>query len=107
MSTNFRKADALVSGVIKGGLTALGKDVQKRAIILAPYGETRESGDHLRATSEVAVSSSGKRVTISFHKPYARRRHFENKLHPSTKYYLANGLKSITDASRYFPKGKI
>ena len=100
MSTNFRKADALVDGVIKGGLTALGKDIQKRAVILAP----KDTGA-LRQSSRVDVGRD--RVTISFNTPYARRRHFENKLHPSTKYYLANGLKSITDPSRYFPKGKI
>ena len=101
MATNFSKVDRLVSQAMRDGLEALGKDVKKRAVLLAP----KDSGD-LRQSARVDVSTVGGKdmVEVSFNTPYARRRHWENYLHPSTKMYLHNGLKSITNVERYFPK---
>lgn len=101
-TTDFSKVDKLVDKLMTAGLNSLGNDVKKRAIILAPFGMTRKSGKHLRETARVDVNGSRDIVTISFNKPYARRRHYENNLNPSTKYYLSNALKSITNVSKYF-----
>jgi len=105
MATDFSKVDKLVHQAMVAGLGKLGNDVKKRATILEPYDNNRtEPGPHLRATNKVEVSSSGETVTVSVNKPYAKRRHYENNLHPSTKYYLTNSLKSITDVSKYFDR---
>lgn len=95
MKTDFSKADKLVDQAMKAGLTSLGNDVKKRAVILAPV----DSGD-LRQSARVDVASD--EVAISFNMEYAERRHYENLLHPSTKYYLTNALKSIKNLSKYF-----
>lgn len=95
MPTNFKKVDKLVDKAIHDGLESLGKDVKKRAIILAPV----DSGD-LRRSSKVNVGKDS--VEISFNTPYARMRHYNNKLHPSTRLYLTNALKSIKNVRNYF-----
>lgn len=95
VATNFSKVDKLVDAAIKSGLTSLGNDVKKRAIVLAPV----DSGD-LRRSARVDVRSD--EVDISFNTAYARRRHYENNLHPSTRLYLNNALKSITNVEAYF-----
>lgn len=98
MPTDFRKVDALVNAGMAEGLLKLGKDVKKRAVILAPV----DSGD-LRKSAKVEVSTTGQdKVTISFNTAYSHIRHEVNNLHPSTRKYLANGLKSITNPARYF-----
>lgn len=104
MATDFSKVDAIVDSMMKAGLLSLGTDVKKRAVILAPYGATRTSGTHLRSTAKVHVNSTKDIVTVSFNKPYAKRRHYENNLHPATKNYLTNALKSIRNLSKYFKK---
>ena len=104
MPTNFKKVDAMVDQMMKAGLLSLGNDVKKRAVILAPWGATRTSGTHLRSTAKVHVNSTKDVVTISFNKPYAKRRLYENNLHPATKYYLTNALKSIKSVNKYFKK---
>lgn len=95
MKTNFSKVDKLVNVAIKAGLTSLGSDIKKRAVILAP----KDSGD-LRQSARVDVGNDT--VTVSFNTAYARRRHYENNLHPSTKYYLLNAFKSIKSVRNYF-----
>lgn len=94
-TTDFTKVDKLVDAAMKSGLKLLGNDVKKRAIILAPI----DSGA-LRRSSKVDVV--GDSVEVSFNTPYAKRRHYENNLHPSTRLYLNNALKSITNLKRYF-----
>lgn len=97
MATDFKRVDALVNTAMTTGLTALGNDIRKRAIVLAP----KDSGT-LRQSAK--VESKPDSVIVSFNTPYARRRHYENLLHPSTKLYLNNALKSITNVSKYFKK---
>ena len=96
-TTDFSRVDKLVDNLMTAGLNSLGNDVKKRATILAPV----DSGD-LRQSARVDVDSSKDIVTISFNTAYARRRHYENNLNPSTRYYLSNALKSITNVSKYF-----
>lgn len=95
MPVDFSKVDRLVSESITVGLRNLGKDVERRAIILAPI----DSGD-LRQSSKTQVKNDS--VSVSFNVPYARLRHYQNNLHPSTRYYLNNALKSITNVRKYF-----
>lgn len=95
MKTNFSKVDKLVSAAVRNGLESLGKDVKKRAIVLAPI----DSGA-LRRSANVAVAAD--KVEVSFNTAYARRRHYENELHPATKLYLNNALKSIKNVKNYF-----
>jgi hypothetical protein len=97
--TDFTKADRLVNQAFMAGLNSLGQDVRKRAIILAP----KDTG-WLRSTAKVDLKSNGETVEISFNTPYAKRRHYENNLHPSTRLYLSNALKSITNVGNYFKR---
>lgn len=99
--TDFGEADRLVNSAISSGLSNLGDDVKRRAVILAP----KDSGD-LRASSKVDMVSNGETVNVSFNTAYARRRHYENRLHPSTRLYLTQALKSVTDLSKYFKRFK-
>lgn len=96
---DWSKVDKLVTASMKAGLNELGKDVQKRAILLAPKDTGR-----LRASSKVDVSEKGNTVFISFNTPYANRRHWENNLHPATRKYLTNALTSIKNIMKYFKK---
>lgn len=95
--TDFRKADKLFNKAMVTGMTNLGSDVRKRAVILAP----KDTGA-LRQSAKSQVKAAGDTVVVSFNTPYAKRRHYENNLHPSTKFYLTNALKSITNVGRYF-----
>lgn len=97
MPTDFSKADKLVDQMMKAGLTSLGTDIANRAVILAP----KDTGA-LRQSKRVDVGNDT--VTVSFNTPYARRRHYENNLHPATKLYLTNALKSIKSLDKYFKK---
>ena len=99
MALNFDRVDSLVNKAMTVGLGKLGDDVKKRAIILAPI----DTGA-LRQSAKTEVNASSDTVTISFNKPYAKRRHYENNLNPSTKLYLTNALKAITNISKYFSK---
>ena len=93
--TDFRRVDKLVDQAMKTGLTSLGADIKKRAIVLAPI----DSG-YLRRSAQVDIVSDS--VEVSFNTAYAKRRHYENYLHPSTRLYLNNALKSITNIKSYF-----
>lgn len=97
--TDFRKVDRLVRQTVRAGMLALGTDVKKRGVILA----AKDSGD-LRNSAEVEVSASGETVSTSFNTDYAKRRHYENNLHPATRLYLTQALKSITNLGRYFTR---
>ena len=97
--TDFRKVDKLVDAMMKDGLTNLGNTIKKRAIVLAPI----DSGD-LRQSSKVEVNGSKDTVAISFNTAYAKRRHYENNLHPSTRLYLVNALKSISTPAKFFKR---
>lgn len=99
MATDFSKVDKLVNKAMSIGLEKLGTDIKKRAIILAPI----DTGA-LRQSAKVEVNTVGDTVTTSFNTRYAKRRHYENNLHPSTKFYLTNALKSITNVANYFPR---
>ena len=99
MATNFSKVDKLVNKAMAVGLMNLGTDIKKRAVILAP----KDTGA-LRQSARVEVNTKGDTVKTSFNTPYARRRHYENNLHPSTKYYLTNALKSISNIKSYFSR---
>lgn len=83
--------------MMKAGLVSLGNDIKKRAIILAP----KDSGD-LRGSAKVDVSPKGDKVYVGFYTRYAKRRHYENLLHPSTRLYLTQAMKSITNVGKYF-----
>ncbi len=63
-----------------------------RAIMLAPM----DSGK-LRANGRVEKNPDGGRSVIFGDQsvPYARRRHFENKLHPQTLHYLKRAGDSV------------
>lgn len=93
------KVDRLVDAMVLKGMTDLGRDIKRRAIILEPVLTGR-----MRQSTESFPSAQTVKVVVDT--PYARRRHFENKLHPETRLYLYNALKSITDVSKYF-KGVI
>lgn len=99
-NTDFSKVDKLMDEMMKDGLTNLGNTIKKRAIVLAPVdsGELRRS-----AKVDVQVGSTDT-VEISFNTAYARRRHYENRLHPSTMRYLTNSLKSISTPANFFKR---
>lgn len=97
MATDFSKVDRLVDQAMKAGLQSLGNDVKKRAVVLAPV-----LTGALRQSSRVDVSGTGESVHISFNTPYARYREYNNRLHPETRYYLTNSLKSINNVGKYF-----
>ena len=99
-NVNWTKVDKLVDATMAAGLTSLGNDIRRRAVVLAPKltGALRQS-----ARSDF-TTTKGDEIFISFNTPYARRRHRENNLHPSTKYYLTNALKSIKATKKYFKR---
>ena len=99
MPTNFKKVDGLVDQMMKAALQGIGNDVKKRSQILAP----KDTGA-LRRSAKVHLNSTKDTVTVSFNTEYARRRHYENNLHPATKNYLTNALKSIRNLKKYFKK---
>lgn len=74
---------------------AMANRIESDAEIRAPY----LSGD-LRSDGRVEESQSGdtlqfKVVFGDSRVPYARRRHYENRKNPHTKYYLENAAKNI------------
>ena len=99
MPTNFKKVDMLTNSLISAGLQSLGEDVRRRSQILAP----KDTGA-LRRSAKVHLNSTKDTVTISYNTEYARRRHYENRKHVATKYYLTNALKSIKNINKYFKK---
>lgn len=69
----------------RNGLRAMGDRILMDAVALAPEltGKLKSDGRvEVVSDSEVHVKFGDARV------PYARRRHFENKKNPHTKYYL-------------------
>lgn len=100
-TTDFSKVDKLMDKLMQDGLNNLGTTIKNRATILAP----KDSGD-LRRSGKVEITTDDKAI-VSFGNSqvrYAKRRHYENNLHPSTKYYLTNSLKSISTPASFFKK---
>lgn len=99
MATDFKKVDGLVNSLISAGLQSLGDDVKKRSQILAP----KDTGA-LRRSAKVHLNSTKDTVTVSFNTEYSKLRHEVNNLHPATRKYLSNALKSIKNLNKYFKK---
>ena len=99
MPTNFKKVDMLTNSLISAGLQSLGEDVRRRSQILAP----KDTGA-LRRSAKVHLNSTKDTVTISYNTEYARRRHYENRKHVASLYYLSNALKSINNVNKYFKR---
>lgn len=83
------------------GLLSMGFDIASRARFNAPVltGALRNS---IRTTVEgetVYVLAGGGRV------PYARRREYENRLHPETRHYMERAFDSVLSSdwkTKYF-----
>ena len=99
MPTNFKKVDMLTNSLISAGLQSLGDDVLRRSRILAP----KDTGA-LRRSAKVHLNSTKDTVTVSYNTEYSRLRHEVNNLHPATRKYLYNALKSIKSVNKYFNK---
>lgn len=99
MATDFKKVDMLVNSLVAAGMQSLGDDVKKRSQILAP----KDTGA-LRRSAKVHLNSTKDTVTVSFNTAYARRRHYENRKHVASLYYLSNALKSIKSVNKYFKR---
>lgn len=69
---------------INNALSKMGSSILNRAQLYAPIktGALRADGRVVKSENKVVVAFGG------FSVPYARRRHYENNLHPETKYYL-------------------
>ena len=99
MPTDFKKVDGLVDSLMTAGLQSIGDDVKKRSQILAP----KDTGA-LRRSAKVHLNSTKDTVTVSYNTDYARKVHYVNNLHPATRLYLTNSLKSIRNINKYFKK---
>lgn len=94
----------LLNGM-KAGLYEEMLDIDTRSVALAPkLTGALVNSRRLRLTGplEYTLSYGDSRV------PYALRRHYENKKHPSTKLYLSNAAETITrgDQGKYY-RGKV
>ena len=99
MPTDFSKVDKLTNSIIAAGMQSLGDDIRRRSQILAP----KDTGA-LRRSAKVHLNSTNDTVTVSFNTEYSRLRHEVNNLHPATRKYLTNALKSIKNLNKYFKK---
>ena len=99
MPTDFKKTDMLVNSLVASGLQSLGDDIRRRSQILAP----KDTGA-LRRSAKVHLNSTKDTVTVSYNTEYSRLRHEVNNLHPATRKYLSNALKSIKSVNKYFKK---
>ena len=99
MPTDFKKVDGLVNSLVAAGMQSLGDDIRRRSQILAP----KDTGA-LRRSAKVHLNSTKDTVTVSYNTEYARRRHYENRKHVASLYYLSNALKSIKSVNKYFKK---
>lgn len=89
---------------LKIGALEMITDVHRRAVTIAPK-VTR----NLVNSGVIEPIRDGYLLRFgSSRVPYARRRHFENKLHPETKGYLAKAGQSVArgDKTKYF-RGKV
>ena len=86
---------------MNGGILRMGFDVASRARFNAPVktGALRNS---------IRVAPEGRDVYIiagSSRVPYARRREYENNLHPETKHYMHRAFESVMNSDweeKYF-----
>lgn len=69
---------------INSALAKMGQSILNKAQLYAPVdtGALRADGRVIKEPDSVSVVFGG------FSVPYARRRHYENNLHPDTKLYL-------------------
>lgn len=90
------------------GLIAMGYDVAKNARNRAPVLTGALKSSIRIDTSKMSSYTVYVRAGGIGGVKYARRREFENKLHPQTKHYMSNGLKDTTSGSweRFF-QGRI
>lgn len=93
-----------INNGMKIALLDMATDIHRRAVVIAPKDSRAlvNSGKIEPITDGYKIKFGSDRV------PYARRRHFENKLHPGTKGYLSKAGDSVarSDKSKYF-KGRI
>lgn len=93
----------VVTGIIKLG-NAIGNQARRNAPVDtgALVNSIRVSTDD---NDEVYILAGGAVAGNSI--PYAKRREYENNLHPSTKHYMSRAFESETkDITKYF-KGTI
>lgn len=86
------KALQVETAVLEDALSRMGHRILNLAKMYAPV----DSGD---LVADGRLDQDGAEVTISFgglSVPYARRRHYENNLHPNTKFYLERAGDQIT-----------
>lgn len=89
---------------MKLALLEMTTDIHKRSVILAPKLTRALAND-----GRIEPVADGYKITYgSSRVPYARKRHFENKKHPSTTGYLAKAGESVarSDKTKYF-RGKV
>ncbi len=76
---------------VRNALKAMADATLQRAQMLAPV-----LTGALKSDGRVEPTADGFEVLFGSEKvPYARRRHYENNLHPDTKYYLQNAGESV------------
>lgn len=76
---------------VRNALRAMAEATLQRAKMLAPV-----LTGSLRADGRIEPTEAGFDIVFGSEAvPYARRRHFENNLHPDTKYYLQNAGESV------------
>lgn len=84
----------------RAGALNMMADVQRIAKMNAPVltSALKNSGRLMATRDGAAVTFGSSRVR------YARRRHYENNLHPNTRYYLSRAAESVSrgDISKYF-----
>ena len=86
------KALKIETAKIEEALGRMGHRILNLAKMYAPV-------DTGALVADGRLSQEGTEVTVSFgglSVPYARRRHYENNLHPNTKYYLENAGDQVT-----------
>ena len=90
------------------GLIAMGYDVARNARNRAPVLTGALKSSIRIETSRMSSYTVYVRAGGIGGVRYARRREFENKLHPLTRHYMSNGLKDTTSGNweRFF-KGRI
>lgn len=84
------------------GLARMVSDIQNQAVRNAPY----KNGGLVNSARFKATGFLQYTVTFGGGKvPYARRREFENNLHPSKKFYLRRAGRSVSRRYKSYFKG--
>lgn len=86
--------------VMRKGLACMLSDIHSQAVLNAPK-KTRALANSGKFKMETGLK--GKVVFGGGDVPYAKRREYENKLHPSTRFYLKRARDSVVQkADSYF-----